>query len=444
MSLLILLSSLLSCEKCSKEDTVKRANEHSAEIKPISSPENRLIKTAEHAALIKVMLSEGIQDQDVQRQLYLLQSSYWLSNNFLRSAKMCAFLTKRELEFREGENNTKLKSRNFVLGQYLYVTGDLEGATKALTRYISENFGVSSLQETAQTYLSAIEQNIPFESLFFEGEIQAESELLMGLRDKSFVELLDYKFDDFIREKVPCGDDACDLPIVDLSVYPYLNMRLHRKIGQYMSRNFEHDSAKEVLLHDWFSSLFQSTIPSKPRSYDTILKGIEHEGLHNKKNLKLYYECLLIRKSGVTPDVERNPLAFIKKTNMELDIKDVSSSHTGKVYGQVLPVLFNDNYSPQYRDNIYVSLWSYLFAMDRDLLEQFKLEKGYSPRVATPEYFLDLLPYQAEHPIENPMGSTRLKNAVKTNNYLRPLIASYEYIARKVTPENNDPPIFGN
>jgi len=37
-----------------------------------------------------------------------------------------------------------------------------------------------------------------------------------------------------------------------------------------------------------------------------------------------------------------------------------------------------------------------------------------------------------------------LKNAVKTNNYLRPLIASYEYIARKVTPENNDPPIFGN
>jgi len=411
--------------------------------KPISAGEKFDAKEFRHGKLIHTMLAQEIHSEDIDRHLYLLEAIIRQVEVYEKCARVAADLSLRAIQSESEAVGKDLPNKRFIEGQTAYIQEDMERARSALEAFLDQSKQESSpLMHTARLYLQAIEAGVQFAGLF-QTSTGETSQILPGcLEGKSLptsdLLIMDYNF--FELNEYDCGGDKpCSWETPDLSIYPYLKARLLSEGLSYTENTFTESDSKEGVFFELLSSIVKSYSSSDPDKVNDIIQDLESKDLSHKRPFATYYQIAKslrpIEMYKIGLDEDQQPLMLLRS------IRTSENGAFGKttvsmVYEAVLPSLFNASFSTEYRDYVYVELWNYLWKNDKDLLEQFRLNKGYSPGVVAPDFFLDLLPYRVTHPRETRLGNKDLKTQIQHHPYLRPLISSYEYISEKSTPDN--------
>ena len=412
-------------------------------VNPISAVEKHQAKQFWHSQLLNTMLTKGIQEQDINRHLYLLEALIRQVEVYDKSALVGADLTSRAIQMESSDIGFSLPDKSFIDGQAYFIQNVPDKAIVLLEKYLDQTNGASTtLQNTASMYLRALNAGERFERLFLtpEGGLK---ELLPGCLDGnalSISELLATDFDVYDSRKYDCGlVEPCLWEIADLSVFPYLKARVLTESIFYTQITFQNIKPQEYLFYELLASIAHSIRTQDNSRLVENLHTIKSKGLEKKNPFATYYQLSRSFETSKPADFQNiaktEPLTLFRILNSYDDF-NLDDKQIEVIYKTALPTLFDGSLSTQYRDYVYVELWKYLWNHDLALLEKFRLSKGYSPGVIAPDFFLDLLPYRVSHSKENGLGNKDLKTQVQHHPYLRPLIKSYEYIAVKSMSDN--------
>ncbi len=430
----LLILGLISCG-----NDVKVADAY----KPISAGEKFDAKEFRHAKLIHTLLAKDIHAQDIDRHLYLLQAIIRQIEVYDKCAEVAADLSLRATESESEFIGSDLPNKRFIEGQSAFINKDLKSARTALETFIDESGDKSThLSQTAQLYLKAMESKIEFNRLFLTatGEMSPQVPACLTGKDLSTQDLLIMDYNIFESNEYDCGrGEPCTWETPDLSIYPFLKARLLTEASSISNTRFADSESMEVMFYELLSSIVKIYSSGDTDWAEGVNQKLESKKLSHKRPFATFYQIAksLTHKNKKKFGSEENlqPLLLLRAIR-ESGNAAAANFSVSSVYDLVLPSLFDASLSTEYRDYVYVELWHFLWMNDRTLLEQFRLNKGYSPGVVAPDFFLDLLPYRVSHPRETRLGNKDLKTQIQYHPYLRPLINSYEYISEKSAPDN--------
>jgi len=428
----------------------------------VSKPLNGLQKQAnelhKYGQLIASLLDDGIVESDIRQHIYLLRAGFWELNLQLESAQTAAILKETSSKLLIQENQFSLQTQSFVDIQNYYIKGNLDSASDLLSknqdipnRFPDLEFSYKALEYLISNKLLLSELLKPdnFESFIgYCREILTNLDMDRGYRALVSEDLLDvsviteYPFATYTFEQYECGTESCTWPIEELLAYSFTAGRLAQILLPFCGRSFPAAKMNEQLLYNIYSSLILNQLDTGVGSLETVMRQIEAADLHTKSPFQIPYEIGFSRMTKNTISdknfPKEHPLAYVLLLNNNLEKSgSISQSYADEVLENVFPVLIDKEYAISYRDLLYEKLWFYLWNKDLTVLEKFRIKKGVSLEINTPEYFLSLLPYWSEHIQESGLGMQRLKTSQSDFQYLRPLISSYEYIQAYHSKDGN-------
>ena len=361
MALLVLLILSISRPR-HVDDESGKIDKRETKMQKLTAVEKQQKKKNEHVELRKLVLKDGVDEQDLRRCLELLQATYWLSMNYDKAGRVGAFLSTEYVGFLAQSTTHTLIYRDFLLGQANYVDNKPEIAKQFLKTFILNQDAHNDAVKTAQLYLNAIQEDIQYANLFLSGFSDPVTNQMKMLDDLPFPDVLNFQHDKHIFEAFDCeAPENCRLIVVDLSIYPYLKHRLIQDIAPFTELSYSDRSEKDQLMYSWFVALVKSLSSKTSTNLDQILEDIRSAKLDNKQPYKLYYDIAKSLSQQMVEKQEANsaPLSFIKIHN-ELSFDNSYSGVPLSVYNSVLPAFFNNDLSIRYRDNLFISSWPYL------------------------------------------------------------------------------------
>ena len=428
----MMFAAICSCDK--------EGSGHIESSEGLSATEKYQAKQFYHSELIKTFHTTDVKNLDINRQLYLLQALIRQIEVYEKCSEAGAYLTMKAVNLESAAITHELPDILFLRGQSLFIEEKFNEAQLILSQYLDQNDeNTDALNTTARIYVNAIESGIGFSQLFIakDGEGSTDKPGCLSGEAIEYPQLILSDFDVFSENTYDCAEGRkCDWEVVDLSIYPYLKSRMLHEILPlvYGPDTLKAEQSQEELFIDLLGEIARSYLYPNAESISKVLNRIEEKNLKNKRPFTTYYQIA----NSIRLDLEEvafslattEPLTLLRILNRNDNLK-VNKNYLAEIYVGVLPHLFDASLSTPYRDYIYVELWDLLWREDIDMLESFRLRKGFSPGVVSPDFFLDLLPYRVLHPKENGLGNRDLKTQVQHHPYLRPLIRSYEYLAVK-------------
>jgi hypothetical protein len=435
--LFIAVLMIIALSGCDKEETLSEA------FNPITAGEKYDNKQFWHGKLIHSMLTQGIHPEDFDRHLYFLQALIRQTEVYEKCAQVGADLSVRAIQIESKAIGQDLPNKLFIEGQTAFVGNDPGSARSSLEMFLKKSSGEPNpLRKTAQLYLQAIDAEKQFMRLFLTptGEMTENLPSLLEGTKLTTQDLLTMEYNFSHTSAYDCGEsELCSWDTPDLSVYPFLTAKLVTETAIHSNVRMEVFNNIEGMLYQLLFGIVEFSRTNDGTKLELVLQEIETQKLSHSREFETYYQIAMsltpVRGDYFQAEEHIQPLMLLRALrNSENEaLRNIGVS---QIYDVVLPSLFNSDLSTEYRDYVYVELWNFLWMNDKDLLEKFRLNKGYSPGVVAPDFFIDLLPYRVTHPRETRLGNKDLKTQVQHHPYLRLLISSYEYISEKSRPDN--------
>ncbi len=414
---------------------------------PLNSQQRLWIKSNQHGELMKSILNENIESHDIRRHIYLLRAGFWECRSLLETAETAMRLMEKSTILFEEENGFTLQNQDFVNGQIKYISKDLVGAHDSFNRFLNTSGVEPELIVSTKMYLNAISEKISYSDMFnanqydkivdrlkeFEDELSTTTSYSHILTSNDLGESLSYPYEITTVETYKCSNGVlCEWEIQDLLSYAVARGSILFHLDKFTKLSFPTAKPKERLLYELLVALIDNMRFGEVKGLEEIISKIDHAGFGESRTFLVLFQYAtgIIGALENTPNIVGSfePLSLIVFLNHNLQSEKVGIDPT-VVYETLIPVLFNSKYPTEYRDLLYVELWGYLWREDQNLLERYRDRKGLTPEIRSPEYILQLLPYRANHPLENRLGMQALKTLQSNFHYLRPLIPSYEYIS---------------